>query len=152
MLAVAGVGNPNTHLPARFKMEQVETSKLEELEAIMARLQHTWIDVLKIDIEGFEWELFKDFYRSGARLPATQVLVEFHFKGESAEVWEVLDLLLADKYRIFSVEPNYYCEEGCCAKDLLEFAFIKVSDHGQICAPKGGRGGDRGAAVLPEAC
>ena len=125
---------------------------MEKLETIMSRLQHTWIDVLKIDIEGFEWELLVDFYKSGAKLPATQLLMEVHFPGSNKVVWEVFDMLLADKYRIFSVEPNYYCQEGCCAKDLLEFAFIKVSDHGQICAPKKGHGNEMDAVVLAEAC
>ena len=126
----AGVGDPEAHPDSPLK--------LEKLEAIMSRLQHTWIDVLKIDIEGYEWELLRDFYKSGAKLPATQILMEVHFKGVNQVVWETFDMLLADKYRVFSVEPNYYCMEGCCAKHLIEFAFIKVSDHGQIVHPRGG--------------
>ena len=48
----------------------------------MADLNHTWIDVLKVDIEGSEWEMFRDFYaEEHATLPVTQLLVEFHFPG-----------------------------------------------------------------------
>ena len=144
MLAGAGVGNPQAHATSALRLQTLET--------IMAGLQHTWIDVLKMDIDGSEWELLQDFYKSGAKLPATQVLIEFHFPGSTKAVWEALDLLLADKYRIFSVEPNYYCDEGCCARDLLEFAFIKVSDHGQICAPKRSLGSEMDAFLLAEAC
>ena len=37
-------------------------------------LGHEWVDLLKIDIETSEWELFSDFYAlEGATLPATQV-------------------------------------------------------------------------------
>ena len=141
------MGNPEVHKTLLMNLD-----KLEKLEDIMTRLQHTWIDVLKMDIEGFEWELFQDFYASGAKLRATQVLIEFHFPGSTKMVWEVFDLLHADNYRIFSVEPNYYCDKGACAKNLLEFAFIKVSDHGQICAPKRGLAGDLDAELIAEAC
>ena len=143
----AGVGDPEAHASSPFE--------LEKLEAIMSRLQHTWIDVLKIDIEGYEWELLQDLYKLGAKLPATQVLIEFHYhpmRGSTKLIWEVLDLLLADKYRVFSVEPNYYCSEGACARDLLEFAFIKVSNHGQICAPKKGLTSGLDAELIAEAC
>jgi hypothetical protein len=130
----------------------ISIGNLHSLESIMADLQHAWIDILKIDIESHEWGLFTDFYAAhGARLPATQLLVEFHFPGQAATVWEVLDAILEDKYRVFSVEPNYYCENGCCARDLLEFAFIKVSDKGQVCAPMH-RAGQHEGIVLPPGC
>ena len=131
----------------------VTVSNLQSLESIMADLQHAWIDILKIDIESYEWSLFTDFYAvHGARLPATQLLVEFHFPGQAATVWEVLDAILADKYRVFSVEPNSYCENGCSARDLQEFAFIKVSDQGQICAPMHQANKHEGTIVLPPGC
>ena len=111
-------------------------SGLQSLESLMSDLGHDWIDVLKIDIEQHEWELLQDFYRRvGASLPVTQLMVEFHFTGNLAIVWEVFDKLLADNYRVFAVEPNYYCGDGCCARDLLEFAFIKVSSSGALCVP-----------------
>ena len=47
-----------------------------------------------------------------------------------------LTSFLATDLEFFSVEPNYYCDNGCCAKDLLEFAFIKVSPIGQVCSPR----------------
>ncbi len=69
--------------------------------------------------------------------------------------WQVLDALLADKYRIFSVEPNYYCEDGACAKNLLEFAFIRVSENGHVCSPhshhSAAAAGNAGT-VLPDGC
>ncbi len=35
---------------------------LQTLDQIMGDLGHMWVDMLKIDIESYEWELFKDFY------------------------------------------------------------------------------------------
>lgn len=65
----------------------------------MADLGHEWVDLLKIDIEGFEWELFNDFYAiHGASLPATQLLVEFHFKNLPT-LWRTFDQLLDDGFR-----------------------------------------------------
>lgn len=71
-----------------------------------------------------------------------------------AMVLQVLDAILADKFRIFSVEPNYYCEEGACAKNLLEFAFIKVSDDGHVCSPHSHSHnmGMNAAVLLPNGC
>ena len=73
-----------------------------------------------------------EFYATpGRRLPATQLLVEFHFPGSARTVWSVLDSILADGYRVFSVEPNYYCNNGCCAKDLIGVAIRWLS-----CVPR----------------
>ena len=92
----------------------------------------------------------RDFYaEKDASLPVTQLMVEFHFQNAST-AFHALDKLLGDGFRVFSVEPNYYCDNGCCAKDLLEFAFIKVSPMGQICSPR-----SRAAALreaLPHGC
>ena len=92
----------------------------------------------------------QDFYaEKDASLPVTQLMVEFHFQG-ARTAFHVLDKLLGDGFRVFSVEPNYYCDNGCCAKDLLEFAFIKVSPTGQICSLR-----SRAAALreaLPHGC
>ena len=117
----------------------------------MADLGHVWVDLLKIDIESHEWDLFSEFYATeGASLPATQILVEFHFPGKVAIVWDVFDKLLADNFRIFSVEPNYYCMDGCCAKDLIEFAFIKVAPNGNICSVQ--KDEVSGSGTVPHGC
>ena len=112
------------------------SSGMQSLTRLMSDLGHDWIDVLKMDIEQHEWELLRDFYsREEATLPVTQLMIEFHFYGDLAIVWEVLDKLLADNFRVFAVEPNYYCRDGLCARDLLEFALIKVAPNGNLCVP-----------------
>ncbi len=58
------------------------------------------LQVLTIDIEGSEWGLFADFYRNpGATLPATNLMVEFHMPTDVAEVFQVIDMILADGFR-----------------------------------------------------
>ncbi|CAL8465623.1 g5159 [Coccomyxa elongata] len=140
---------------------------LQKLDQVMMDLGHEWVDLLKIDIETSEWELFSDFYAAqGASLPATQLLVEFHWNWsahvpgpapaitwDQAIIWEVFDKLEADNFRVFAVEPNYYCNQGCCAGDFVEFAFIKVSPGGQICTPVQSTGTSKaGQTVLPHGC
>jgi hypothetical protein len=44
----------------------------------MKKLSHSRIDVLKMDIEGAEYEVLTDFLAS--RVPVQQLLVEFHHR------------------------------------------------------------------------
>ena len=48
---------------------------------------------------------------------------------------QVFDALLADNFRVFSVEPNYCCQDGASAKDNLEFSFMRVNSDGHVCSP-----------------
>ena len=105
-----------------------------------------------LPLQGHEWELFQDFYATqNASLPVTQIMVEFHSRVRGvAPVFHVIDKLLADNFRVFSLEPNYYCDNGCCARDHVEFALIKVSPNGQICSPHSYEAA--GKEFLPHGC
>ena len=112
-------------------------ANMRTLSDVLDELQHQWVDVLKMDVEGAEWQVLDSWYRLQNRtLPATQLLVEFHFlEGQTdveAVVAPLFELLLSDGYRVFATEPNYYCGDGCCASKFVEYAFIKVSRHGHI--------------------
>ena len=110
---------------------------MNTLSETLRSLQHQWVDVLKLDIEGAEWPVLESWYRVQNRtLPATQLLVEFHYQDGKTSlesvVAPVFELLTGDGYRVFAAEPNYYCDDGCCASILIEYAFIKVSKSGRI--------------------
>jgi hypothetical protein len=49
--------------------------EVKSLETIMRELHHTWVDVLKIDIEGAEWPVLKALLQSKRPLPFTQMQV-----------------------------------------------------------------------------
>ena len=49
--------------------------EVKSLSTIMKELKHSWIDVLKIDIEGAEWPVLKALIRSKKALPFTQLQV-----------------------------------------------------------------------------
>lgn len=53
---------------------------------------HMWLDVLKVDIETAEFELFEDLQID--KLPVTQLLVEFHARLLGAEGWSRQDRIL----------------------------------------------------------
>ena len=46
-------------------------------------------------------------------------------------MFEVLDKLHADGFRVFATEVNYYCGDSC-AGAYMEFAFMKVSPDGHV--------------------
>ena len=137
---VPGLHFHNVGLGVR-QTSQEGQSPLLSLEHLMESLKHNWVDILKIDVEDAEWEIFKDFYSSGnASLPVTQLLIELHTSNpaDGSMLQKIMDFfqrLLDDDYRIFSVEPNYYCLGGACAKDHLEYAMIKVSKAGHVVRP-----------------
>ena len=92
----------------------------EPLRSIRKRLGHERIDLLKFDIEGFEWELFKSqILRAGALRPA-QISFELHTRGTPA-IWvppsavrdadkRAVNQLFLDLfdlgYRVVSMDPN----------------------------------------------
>jgi hypothetical protein len=89
----------------------------------------------------------------GATLPASQLLVEFHMPRDIGTIFDVIDLLLADNFRVFSAEPNYYCGNGCCASIMTELAFEKVTPDGHVCIPHGySTAGDNSLVQLPTGC
>ena len=73
----------------------------ENIFDTMKRLNHAYVDVLKIDVEGFEWELFRSLARRGSRdastssskvsgtgdaqaalsFPFGQLLIELHYQS-----------------------------------------------------------------------
>ncbi len=92
------------------------------LEAIMQRLGHERIDVLKMDIEGFEYQVIETFQR-GAYLPEF-ILVEFHhgmYQATDADTNTADEHLRKLGYDLFYVSPagrEYgYVKHGIAAQN-----------------------------------
>ena len=105
------------------------TEQEKSIQTIMSELSHSWIDVLKMDIEGGEWDVLEALIDSN-NLHFTQLLVEFHtqfhYPVTLGKILKVLSSLTDAGYRVFSVEPNLYCSG--CSGHLVEFSFIKVDN------------------------
>lgn len=88
---------------------------VRRLGTIMRELGHTRVDVLKVDIEGGEYDVIHDFL--GEKLDVGQLLVEFHHNYRTVPFERTVDTVNALKkagYRIFHISPRGY-----------EFSFIR---------------------------
>ncbi len=75
---------------------------------IAASLGHAHVDVLKIDIEGAEYEVVEDILRSGVGIG--QLLLEFHdrmFDTASFRSRETVAVLRAHGYEVFAASATY---------------------------------------------
>lgn len=66
---------------------------LATLATLRKRFGHRTIDVLKIDIEGDEWDLLEAWLRDGDLNSVKQLALEVHFNGEFAEISRCYQLL-----------------------------------------------------------
>ena len=101
--------------------------KLDTLENIMRSLNHNWIDVLKIDIEGWEWAVFSQLLGDNSVLPVGQLLIELHHNAEE-HTFRFFEDIIDGGYRIFSKEPNMYAwriPESKCRNQMFEYSFIR---------------------------
>ncbi len=90
-----------------------------KIKSIMASLHHSHIDLLKIDIEGFEYAVLEDLLKEDIR--PLQLLVEFHhFFPEigNAKTEDAIRLLEQNGYRLFHVSDSF-CEYSFKYQNLL---------------------------------
>jgi FkbM family methyltransferase len=94
----------------------VAECKVQRLSTIMRELNHSRIDVLKMDIEGAEYAALPDFINDGVH--PQQLLVEFHHVAGDRPSLEktrnAIALLRSAGYRIFAV-----------AATGLEYSFVR---------------------------
>ncbi|RNI15813.1 FkbM family methyltransferase [Methanohalophilus sp. RSK] len=99
--------NNNSNKPIKVKVETVDS--------IMDRLDHKNIDILKMDIEGAEYEVIPDMLYKN--IYPGQILIEFHHRFHPFTLDDTLDIinkLIACSYKISSISDNNQ-----------EFSFIK---------------------------
>ncbi len=90
----------------------VITVPVKRLGTVLAELGHHHVDVLKMDIEGAEYEVIDDIY--GYDIRPTQILVEFHHRFPNIGVErtrQAMSKLKSMGYCLFSVSPTN--EEFC---------------------------------------
>jgi hypothetical protein len=111
--------NPN-HVSLSVVERETQTERIvlpvRELAGIMKELGHDHIDILKMDIEGSEYEVIEDLLAK--KIPIKQILVEYHhrFPGiGDAKTQASIDLLERHGYKLFNIAPS-----------AEEYSFIKV--------------------------
>ncbi len=81
---------------------------LKDFKEIVSELNHSYIDILKMDIEGSEYVVMEGILSSG--IPIKQILVETHerfFKDGKQKGEQFFRLLYAHGYRIFAISDTY---------------------------------------------
>jgi len=96
--------------------EKAISIAVKTLKTIMKDLRNEHIDILKMDIEGSEYDVIDDLIKSD--IYPDQILVEFHhrFPGiEAKKTQNTIDKLRGVGYRLFSISATN--EEFCFIRD-----------------------------------
>ena len=86
---------------------KVHILPVHRLPTILEKLGHTQIDILKMDIEGAEYEVIEDIIASP--VPIIQVLIEFHHRFENIGVQrtkQAISRMNEAGYMIFNVSAS----------------------------------------------
>eukprot|EP00884_Botryococcus_braunii_P008595 jgi/Botrbrau1/17737/Bobra.0127s0002.1 len=112
---------------------------IKRLGTIMQELGHTWVDVLKVDIEGSEWDFLEDILAQPGPVPFTQLQIEFHYypaQGHNiGRIRQLLLKMLAKDLRVFSTEPNYWWLNS--GYECIEYSYLQVDRKGQVVTKAG---------------
>ena len=92
-----------------------------DLASIMRMLGHARVDVLKMDIEFSEWEVWKNWKDTSPSVldRVGQLLAEVHFEGDTAENIPLLAWIRSQGMEVFSRRENF---RYCRLKDLRTFS------------------------------
>ncbi|KAJ3737662.1 hypothetical protein DFJ43DRAFT_1148786 [Lentinula guzmanii] len=111
------------------------------LQSLMSMNGHDHIDLLKIDIEGWEFEtleeIIKSYSLSGEPLPFAQLQLEIHVWdmpfAPFLNWWEMLE---AAGLRPFWTEPNLvYVDYAKATPSLTEYSFINIKGDNVLTRP-----------------
>ncbi|KAL0952968.1 hypothetical protein HGRIS_007179 [Hohenbuehelia grisea] len=120
-------------LGGQDKHGETDNPKMYTLSTLMKQNGHTHIDILKIDIEGWEFDtltaLIQPYIDAGIPLPFGQLQLEIHVWHKTfpqfLKWWEMLE---AAGLRPFMTEPNlvYQNYNKHSTSDLAEYSFLNV--------------------------
>ncbi|ODM91931.1 Methyltransferase-like protein 24 [Orchesella cincta] len=155
-MSVSQIGNPlRGHSNPKLKFASIglgdknnDTRKLKTLGTLMEENGHTWLDVLKLDIEWMEIPVFEEFLKIYDVMPFGQLQVEVHLPEPFSfpkfyNMWERLE---EKGLRPFSAETNlwpcltlplgYGTVQSRSDPRFVEYSFINVrSNH--LLVPSG---------------
>ncbi len=104
------------------------TAEVRRVASIMRDLGHEHIDLLKLDIDGGEYDVIADLIATGVR--PTQLLVEFHHMFSTIPMKRTLDTVDALReagYGILNISPRTY-----------EYSMMLKSAEAALHAPSNG--------------
>lgn len=95
------------------------TMEVRSLSSLMEEFEHSAIDILKVDIEGGEYELLQNII--DLNIPIKQIAVEFHYRFKDFNInltHDLISRLRSAGYRIAHVGD--WCEEFLFVKEESE--------------------------------
>ncbi|CAL6329387.1 unnamed protein product [Bathycoccus prasinos] len=113
-----GLGGSSHEINLKGVWEAVDQDNLKvmSLPELMDKLNHTKIDILKVDIEGSEFDAL-DTALDGCELDIDLILIEVHIVGTEAlsKVFQLITSFKECEYRMYHKEPNYQgCHDTVC--------------------------------------
>lgn len=135
-----GIGPTDERIIEGFVYDDrtIPSYDLKSLPTIMAQLGHTWIDVLKMDIEGAEYKVLSSIVQYYAKakqaIPITQAQIEYHHHDKEPARQELITTLTEFEksgFRAFHSEYNYHGE----AWNYIEYAYLHVDANGKVVVP-----------------
>lgn len=107
-----------------------ETHNLLTLKQIMVQNKHSFIDILKVDIEGAEFDVIPTLaieFNQGS-FPVEQLLLEIHHEeGRTAKFFKVMRDLRGLGMVPFSHETNYNPPARGLPAEVIEISFFNVN-------------------------
>ncbi len=105
--------NPEYVSGSLIDTKNVDTARkvsveMKSLVDIMNELNHKHIDVLKMDIEGSEYDVIENILNS--KISITQILIEFHdrfFENGTLKTKQAIQKLNSHGYEIFAVSDSF---------------------------------------------
>ncbi|XP_060574940.1 probable methyltransferase-like protein 24 [Ruditapes philippinarum] len=84
-----GLSDNDITIPAPESLKDFTTWQMKRLSSVRRSLRHEkrYIDILKIDIEGFEWKVLPDVIQSRDLRYVRQICLEIHFGFSFKHVW-----------------------------------------------------------------
>lgn len=123
----------------RLGLGVVDAGTFVSLPSIMARLNHTFIEILKIDVEGAEYEALMPLLETTGLAFARQILIELHHGGpglaspdpsshktsppDPSTHHKFFTAMRNAGWVIFHKEPNTQYAGGTC----IEYGFVKLA-------------------------
>lgn len=113
------------HIPPDFEV----VGAMETLEGMQKRLGHKRLDLLKLDIEGFEWPIFESWPElsnleasSQVALPM-QILVEIHYRTAMHALWPQKGVIFKNEIDLVNLQEH-----------LLKMGYVvAVRDDNEMC-------------------
>ena len=105
----------------------------------MSDLERSWIDVLKMDVEGAKFEILPALVAHHAALndnvPVTQAKIEYHHSADSPPMTHLVNTLLLMEesgFRTFSTEYNV----NGAPWNFIEYSNLNVDSTGRLAQPE----------------